>query len=553
MEPYRRHGPKIGRNDPCPCGSGLKFKRCHFSPRFELPFLVHQARIEKRHEVEARRLLDERKAQELQRQQQQGLGRPIISVEHEGYRFVAVRSRLYYSKTWKTFTDFLGDFIKTTLSGEWGNAELKKPLEKRHPILQWYHHICTLQRKHVQKPGEIYSAPVTGAVSAYYGLAYNLYLIAHNVHDIESRLIARLKNPENFQGALYETRVAAELIKAGFELEYEDEDDRSKSHCEFTATYARTQKRFSVEAKSRPADLDGKGKLLRVGRQLYGALEKQAKFERLVFIDINRPFGATREEIARVFDRAVAIIKRSEGMLIHEQPAPPAYVCLTNYPDQYSLGAPTFLGAGIFLGYKIADFGYGIKFTSIRAAIRAREKHVEIFDLEKSMIDHAFLPSTFDGQLPSAAFGDGKTPRLLIGQRYLVPDSGGEQVPGVLEDAIVMIGERQAYGIYKLDNGKRIIVTCPLTTEELEDYNRHPDTFFGIYKKQGRKVENPIDLFDFFYETYKDTPKERLLEFIKDAPDFDAFKELSQKDLAEAVCERWVYNAIQKSDKKQTA
>jgi hypothetical protein len=24
----RRGGPKIGRNDPCPCGSGKKFKRC---------------------------------------------------------------------------------------------------------------------------------------------------------------------------------------------------------------------------------------------------------------------------------------------------------------------------------------------------------------------------------------------------------------------------------------------------------------------------------------------------------------------------------------------
>jgi preprotein translocase subunit SecA len=22
-------GPKIGRNDPCPCGSGKKFKACH--------------------------------------------------------------------------------------------------------------------------------------------------------------------------------------------------------------------------------------------------------------------------------------------------------------------------------------------------------------------------------------------------------------------------------------------------------------------------------------------------------------------------------------------
>jgi len=24
-----RQQPKVGRNDPCPCGSGKKFKKCH--------------------------------------------------------------------------------------------------------------------------------------------------------------------------------------------------------------------------------------------------------------------------------------------------------------------------------------------------------------------------------------------------------------------------------------------------------------------------------------------------------------------------------------------
>ena len=24
-----RTGPKVGRNDPCPCGSGVKYKKCH--------------------------------------------------------------------------------------------------------------------------------------------------------------------------------------------------------------------------------------------------------------------------------------------------------------------------------------------------------------------------------------------------------------------------------------------------------------------------------------------------------------------------------------------
>ena len=28
LEPIRRETPKIGRNDPCPCGSKKKYKRC---------------------------------------------------------------------------------------------------------------------------------------------------------------------------------------------------------------------------------------------------------------------------------------------------------------------------------------------------------------------------------------------------------------------------------------------------------------------------------------------------------------------------------------------
>jgi hypothetical protein len=29
--PWRRETPKLGRNDPCFCGSGRKFKKCHGS------------------------------------------------------------------------------------------------------------------------------------------------------------------------------------------------------------------------------------------------------------------------------------------------------------------------------------------------------------------------------------------------------------------------------------------------------------------------------------------------------------------------------------------
>ncbi|MEO7387035.1 MAG: SEC-C metal-binding domain-containing protein [Gammaproteobacteria bacterium] len=29
VETYRRETPKVGRNDPCSCGSGKKYKKCH--------------------------------------------------------------------------------------------------------------------------------------------------------------------------------------------------------------------------------------------------------------------------------------------------------------------------------------------------------------------------------------------------------------------------------------------------------------------------------------------------------------------------------------------
>jgi preprotein translocase subunit SecA len=29
VAPFVREGRKVGRNEPCPCGSGKKFKQCH--------------------------------------------------------------------------------------------------------------------------------------------------------------------------------------------------------------------------------------------------------------------------------------------------------------------------------------------------------------------------------------------------------------------------------------------------------------------------------------------------------------------------------------------
>lgn len=536
--PFRR-GPKIGRNDPCPCGNGRKFKQCHGRPQFELPNLVSNANLEERIIAEGRRLFEKHKVQDLQRQKQQGLGRPIISTEHKGYRFVAVGNRVHYGK-WKTFADFLVNYIKATLGVEWGNAEIAKPLIDRHPLMQWYDKLCSLQAAHAKGPGVLFSTPVTGAVSAYNRLAYNLYLIAHNGKDIQTRLIARLKNKDNFQGAFFETQVAAWLIKAGFELEYEDESDISTSHCEFTATYVPTGEKYSVEAKSRETKPGGSVRTP-VGTQLRKALTKKANYRRLVFLDLNKPLH-THDVAERAMDRAEYIISQSEGMEIDGQPAPPAYVCITNMNDQYALDTSALATVISFIGFKIHDF-MGVQFPSIREAVCARERHWPMFQLFKSMEEHREIPQTFDGELPSEVFVENPPARLRVGDIYAVPGPDGIEVNAKLMNTTVMNGKAYAV-LHDPSTNKSWIGTFDMTPEELEDYEKYRETYFGVHEKSGRKIETVVEMFDWLFDSYRHTPKERLIELMADHPDQESLRNHKQEELAEILCERYVSSMV---------
>jgi hypothetical protein len=536
---YRRDIPKIGRNDPCICGSGRKFKHCHGRDEYALPNLSLSARFEKQLIAEGKRQIERGKAREMQRQKQQGLGRGIISVEHRGLRFVAVGNHVLSGK-WKSFADFLNDYLKVTMGSEWGNAEIAKPLVERHPLLQWYEKICHLQRAHAKEPGELYSAPVTGAVSAYNRLAYNLYLISHNVKDIQTRLLARLRNKDNFQGAYYETQVAAWLINAGFELEFENEKDTSQSHCEFTATYPSTGDRYSVEAKSRETRPGGASRNP-VGNQLRKALSKRAAHKRLVFIDLNKALH-TQEAVFQALNRAEFILANSKGMEMDGRAAPAAYVCVTNMNDQHALDGTAVATAVAFFGFKIDDF-VGVEFSSLRLAARARERHWPMFQLLKSIERHSEIPQTFGGELPSEAFATDPRPRLQVGGFYRVPSPSGREVAAELLQAVVMEGK--AYAILRdSTTGENWIGTFEMTPEELADYAKHPDTYFCVYQPQGKTVETAMDLFDFFVESYRDMPREQLIAQLQNHPDHASLHSLSKDELVEFVAEGYTHGAI---------
>lgn len=516
---------KIGRNQPCPCGSGKKYKKCHGA-------LIAPENIRK----PLQEALNQSKVQRIQRQRQQGLAKPIVSGEFSGYRLVSVGNRLMFSKNWATFHEFLGDYIKDVMGADWGNAELAKPLEERHPILVWYNYLCNYQRAFIKVPGEVHSAPMIGAASAYLQLAYDLYSLANNA-ELQQKLINRIRDKDNFEGARYEVYVAATMIRAGFSLEFENEDDHSTSHCEFTATNTLTGKKFSVEAK-RCANNS-----FRLGRQLNRALAKRANHTRVVFIDINIPDDVRNNDIYDKMDDALSRLRSFEGRVINGRPLPSAYLFVTNNPWHHHLEDTGIRRFVMIDGFQIPDFKGGKRFPTLREALEARDRHREMEYLLQSMQEHVEIPATFDGKIPDFAFGD-NTHRLLIGQHYLVKKEDGTDIVGKLTSATVLEPESAAYCIFACEDGKTRIEKCPLSETEMEVWKRYPDTFFGDVQQRKTKLETGMELYDFILASYSNTQKDRLLEFMKEAEDIDKLRDLDQPALAKIYAERITANIL---------
>ena len=80
----------------------------------------------------------------------------------------------------------------------------------------------------------------------------------------------------------------------------------------------------------------------------------------------------------------------------------------------------------------------------------------------------------------------------------------------------------------------------PLSDVEMAAWRKHPDTFFGEVGQRSTKAEDPLDLYDFINNSYRQTPKERLLEFMADAHDVEELRKLEQPQLASLYAERCV-------------
>ncbi|MBI5257952.1 MAG: SEC-C domain-containing protein [Burkholderiales bacterium] len=376
----------LGGKKPCHCGSGKKYKRCH-GPSDRAFALAGLQQIQ---------------AREALRQRQQGMGRGIISEQVNGLRMVAVGDS-YQLGRWGTFHSFLTEsYLPTVFGFSWMTAEAARPPEERHELLLWAVEVRAQDKRDRRSPGVVTVSTMTGAVACYLSLAHDLYCIKHNA-DLQAKLIARMKVKDQFHSARYEARIAAAFVRAGFAVEFEDEEDGSSKHHEFTAT-SKTGRQFSVECKRRAGSQS-----VRIGQLFNDAQRKPAKHDRVIFIELNdldadlvedpdRPVfdsdGRLVGKLPACFSKARKAVMRlaAEPLPPSGEQRPPCHVFLTNAPWERCLDQT------------VLPFAFTLLICGLESA------NGEIVDFARSMQAHREVPATFDGEDPELAFKDSLRP-----------------------------------------------------------------------------------------------------------------------------------------------
>jgi len=248
------------------------------------------------------RAMAERTAKEHQRKdklrrERFGHVHPAIHADFKGHKVVAIGDEVVLSEKWRTFPDFLTDYIKRVLGPAWRKAELAKPFDERHQIMKLYDGMCRFQQKCEAGSGDLFEFVPNGPTRAYLLLAYDLYTLKHHMA-LRSAVIKRLKHNDQFQGARHELFAAATCIRAGYDVAYEDERDSTRRHTELIASHRGTGQQIAVEAKSRhrPGVWNRPGtpeppSSMRVGiyQLLKDALDKPVSHPYVIFVDLNLP------------------------------------------------------------------------------------------------------------------------------------------------------------------------------------------------------------------------------------------------------------------------
>jgi len=283
---------KVGRNDPCPCGSGKKYKRCCLDK--DLRPIPHEV---------IRYFQKVRAEQEFLKQA--GIHINYVGpIMFKGKKVFALGNRVYANfPSNTTFHEFLIQILKETIGLDWFREQARLPRKERHFIsicLEKLGEWITRNEKTAKRvKGEIWGAKPDGYSKSILSLAFDVCSLIHK-QILPPQLLERLKSRNQYQGARYEIAIAAIFARLDCDIEWTDENSKSK-HCEFIATHRPTGVSLAVEAKSkhRSGVLHQLGflapveKLLsarNIKRLLNDAIEQNPKdVPFVIFIDVNAP------------------------------------------------------------------------------------------------------------------------------------------------------------------------------------------------------------------------------------------------------------------------
>lgn len=310
---------KIGRNDLCPCGSGQKYKKCCLGkPKHQIknkvPFPVLK-------ELKRKKLQSIFEAKE--RKKKYGEIRPIISCNAPYGKLVAIGDKIFKTSPDADFHGFLLEHALHKIDESWIKAKLAKPNGQINPICRWYNDTFTSYEESLKKP-----IKPNLSFNPLLSFAYDLFVLDDHFA-LQKKVIKRLKNNDQFEGARYELYVAATMIRAGFSLSYEDEDDRSSRHVEFIATHKNSNETIMVEARR------SNRKKHDYGAKINGAIKKAGNYPLVVFIDANLSptmainyLKGTNPKLQQMIDNRVN--KTPDGRDLFN------LIVLTNHPYDYA-------------------------------------------------------------------------------------------------------------------------------------------------------------------------------------------------------------------------
>ncbi len=364
---------KVGRNDPCPCGSGKKYKKCCI----DMPDITEQ---------ELREVLEQIK-KDAPPEPHLNL---VKSLVHQGYRWRPVYSTLRYRPLTETFHEFILKRSFELFGEDWRQQEASLPQKEQHVFMRWVGSLFewkkTSQTDSNKVDERVWAAAPSGEVKALLQFAYDIYCL-EAIDRLPDFLLERVKNKNEFQGARYEIACAAIMARAGFEINFLDDQVRAERHCEFIAINKYTREQVGVEAKSRRR----KGILNEKGQSEYSDLVKG---------DVGRLFRKACSQKPKDVPFLIFIdlnVLPSPGLSLEQKPWLPDIKAMLDHHKKSSRGKPDPFTALLLTNFSYyyagESDGYGDEFSAVISPFPERPIQKASFDeIWQSLNRYSHIP-----------------------------------------------------------------------------------------------------------------------------------------------------------------